>query len=90
MPRFSTRFPPSPRLAAIEHQLKSQQAKQKKVVHQSLIGGQLLRVKNSNNTSFVMGMPRGDSPLMDGLARRYFGAAEIPSRPSSIAEDIEL
>lgn len=72
MPGISTRLQPSPRIAAIEQALKLQKSKAKDSVLESLCGGQILRVKNSNNTRFVMGMPPGDSPMVTGLALRYF------------------
>ncbi|EXU76893.1 hypothetical protein [Erwinia mallotivora] len=34
----------------------------------------ILKVTNSNGTSFNMGMPRGDSVIIEGLAHRYFHA----------------
>lgn len=74
MPGIS-RIKLSPRLAAIESELKKQKAEQKNKVSrlQSLYKGKLLAVKNSNETRFVMHMPKGDSPLIEALASRHFG-----------------
>ncbi|MEW5289340.1 MULTISPECIES: hypothetical protein [Erwinia] len=34
----------------------------------------ILKVTNSNGTSFNMGVPQGDSVIIEGLAHRYFHA----------------
>lgn len=76
--RISSRAPLPPRLAAIESGLKKQIAeKNKKERGLTLVcSNKLVRVKNSNATRFVMAMPAGDSPLIEGMAARKFGFKE--------------
>jgi len=73
MPGFSTRLHTSPRLAAIERELKMQKAKADELEVEVLCNKKILRVKNSNETRFVMGMPDADSVVIYGLLWRYVG-----------------
>ncbi|MCL1028924.1 hypothetical protein [Serratia silvae] len=58
------------RLVEIEKTLKSEKPRQIKPFFSSTLGGNLLKVTNHNGSSFVMAMPRGDSPIIEGLAAR--------------------
>lgn len=58
------------RLVEIEKTLKLEKQRQTTPYFQSNFGGNILKVTNHNGSSFVMGMPRGDSPIIDGLMAR--------------------
>lgn len=72
MPKLSSAAQLSVRLAAIESELKEKIAQKKasesalKFVHNN----KLLSVRNSNGTFFMMHIPAGDSPCIEGLAAR--------------------
>lgn len=58
------------RLTEIEQIRKAENPGQTKPFFSAALGGKLLRVSNHNGSSFVMAMPRGDSPIIEGLAAR--------------------
>lgn len=58
------------RLVEIEKTLKLEKPRQTNPFFSSALGGKILKVTNHNGSSFVMPMPRGDSPIIEGLATR--------------------
>ncbi|KAB0545321.1 hypothetical protein [Pantoea stewartii] len=58
------------RLVEIEKKLKLEKPRQIIPFVTSILGGNFLKVTNNNGSSFVMPMPRGDSPIIEGLAAR--------------------
>lgn len=64
------------RLVEIEKALKLEKPRQIKPFFSSALGGKILKVTNHNGSSFVMPIPRGDSPIIEGLAVRKAEAEE--------------
>lgn len=58
------------RQVGIENNLKLEKPGQTNPFFSSALGGKILKVTNHNGCSFVMPMPRGDSPIIEGLAAR--------------------
>jgi len=58
------------RLVEIEKALKLEKSRQINPFVSSALGGKILKVTNHNGSSFVMPIPRGDSPIIEGLAAR--------------------
>lgn len=58
------------RLMEIEKALKIEKPRQTTPFLSSALGGKILKVTNQNGSSFIMPMPRGDSPIIEGLAAR--------------------
>lgn len=58
------------RLVEIEKTFKLERPRQVNPFFLSALGGKILKVTNHNGSNFVMPMPRGDSPIIEGLAAR--------------------
>lgn len=58
------------RLVEIEKALKFEKPRQINTFFSSALGGKILKVTNHNGSSFVMPMPRGAPPIIEGLAAR--------------------
>lgn len=72
------------RLMEIEKNLKLEKSCQKKPFFSSPVGSNVLRVTNNNGSSFVMAMPRGDSPIIEGLAARKAEANSLSKTFSNL------
>lgn len=76
-----TEKPPVSRVAEIEKELKIKIAEnktnQESAFLTSSLKGKLLRVKNSNGSSFLIATPRSDSLIADMLAVRRWGMAAL-------------
>lgn len=74
---YCIKKPPTIRMVEIEKALKTKiaenKANQESAFLTSSFEGKLLRIRNSNGSSFLMATPRSDSLIVDTLAARRWG-----------------
>jgi len=58
------------RIVEVELSLRGERLRHKEPIFSAVNNGRHLKIKNPNGSSFVIAMPRGDSPLIEGLAAR--------------------
>lgn len=76
MPDITNNAHTACRLSEIERAIKAKNIRPENPFFSSTLGGKRLKVTNNNGSAFFMAMPRGDSPIIEGLAARK---AEVDS-----------